>query len=68
MFFQRVKTKGLGHNAYVLGCGEGLAVVVDPRRDVDDYLALARQNNPQQRLGPADEPAGGLRIRLTQSG
>ena len=45
MFFQRVKTKGLGHNAYVLGCGEGLAVVVDPRRDVDDYLALARQNN-----------------------
>ena len=45
MFFQRVKTKGLGHNAYVLGCGEGLAVVVDPRRDVDDYLALACQNN-----------------------
>ena len=45
MFFQRVKTKGLGHNAYVLGCGEGLAVVVDPRRDVDDYVALTRQNN-----------------------
>ena len=45
MFFQRVKTKGLGHNAYVLGCGEGQAVVVDPRRDVDDYLALARDNN-----------------------
>lgn len=45
MFFQRVKTKGLGHNAYVLGCGEGLAVVVDPRRDVADYLSLARENN-----------------------
>lgn len=45
MFFQRVKTKGLGHNAYVLGCGEGLAVVVDPRRDVAEYLSLARQNN-----------------------
>ena len=28
MFFQRIKTKGLGHNAYVVGCGEGLAVVV----------------------------------------
>jgi len=45
MFFQRVKTPGLGQNAYVLGCGEGLAVVIDPRRDVDEYLCLARENN-----------------------
>lgn len=45
MFFQRVKTKGLGHNAYILGCGEGLAVIVDPRRDVTDYLRLARDNH-----------------------
>ena len=45
MFFQRIKTRGLGHNAYLLGCGDGLAVIVDPRRDVDDYLALARANN-----------------------
>ncbi len=45
MFFQRVKTPGLGHNAYVLGCGEALAVVVDPRRDVAEYLRLARENN-----------------------
>lgn len=45
MFFQRLKTRGLGHNAYVLGCGDGLAVVIDPRRDVDDYLRLAREND-----------------------
>ena len=44
MFFQRVKTQGLGHNAYMLGCGGGLAVVVDPRRDVAEYLQLARDN------------------------
>lgn len=44
MFFQRIKTKGLGHNAYVLGCGAGLAVVVDPRRDVDEYVRIARDN------------------------
>jgi hydroxyacylglutathione hydrolase len=44
MLFQRVKTPGLGHNAYVLDCGDGLAVVVDPRRDVHDYLHLARVN------------------------
>lgn len=45
MFFQRLKTPGLGHNAYILACGEGLAVVVDPRRDVDEYLCLAREND-----------------------
>jgi hydroxyacylglutathione hydrolase len=45
MFFQRVKTPGLGQNSYVVGCGEGLAVVVDPRRDVDEYLKLAREND-----------------------
>ncbi|MDP2867564.1 rhodanese-like domain-containing protein [Methyloversatilis sp.] len=45
MFFQRLKTPGLGHNAYLLGCGDGLAVVIDPRRDVDDYLRLAREND-----------------------
>jgi hydroxyacylglutathione hydrolase len=45
MYFQRVKTAGLGHNAYILGCGEGLAVVVDPRRDVAEYLRLARAND-----------------------
>lgn len=45
MFFQRLKTPGLGHNSYVLACGDGLAVVIDPRRDVEDYLRLARENN-----------------------
>jgi len=45
MFFERVKTPGLGHNAYVLGCGEGIAVVVDPRRDVAKYLQIARDND-----------------------
>jgi hydroxyacylglutathione hydrolase len=45
MFFQRLKTPGLGHNSYLLACGDGLAVVIDPRRDVDDYLRLAREND-----------------------
>ena len=45
MFFKRLKTSGLGHNAYLLGCGDGLAVVIDPRRDVDEYLRVARQND-----------------------
>ena len=45
MFFRRLKTPGLGHNAYVVGCGDGLAVVIDPRRDVEAYLCLAREND-----------------------
>ena len=45
MFFQRLKTPGLGHNSYVMACGDGLAVVIDPRRDVDDYLRMAREND-----------------------
>lgn len=43
MFFQRIKTPGIAHSAYVLGEG-GEAVVVDPRRDIDEYLQLAREN------------------------
>lgn len=43
MFFQRIKTPGIAHAAYVLGEGAE-AVVVDPRRDVDEYLRLAREN------------------------
>src|SRR5687767_13350856 len=43
MFFQRVKTPGIAHAAYVIGEG-GEAAVVDPRRDVDEYLRFAREN------------------------
>ena len=45
MFFQRIKTPGLGHNSYLLGCGEGQALVIDPRRDVEEYVHLAREND-----------------------
>ena len=43
MFFQRVKTPGIAHAAYVIG-DEGEAAVIDPRRDVDEYLCIAREN------------------------
>lgn len=45
MFFYRLKTPGLGQNSYFLGCGDGLAVVFDPRRDIGEYLRLAREND-----------------------
>jgi hydroxyacylglutathione hydrolase len=44
MFFQRIKTPGIAHSAYILGEEGGEAVVVDPRRDVDEYLRVAREN------------------------
>jgi hydroxyacylglutathione hydrolase len=42
MYFQRVKTPGIAHVAYVLG-NKGQAVIVDPRRDIDEYLRIARE-------------------------
>ena len=43
MFFQRIKTPGLAHVAYLFG-DKGECAIVDPRRDVDEYLKLAREN------------------------
>ena len=43
MFFQRIKTPGIAHNAYVVGNGR-TAAVIDPRRDVGEYLVVARAN------------------------
>jgi hydroxyacylglutathione hydrolase len=44
VFFKRLKASGLGQNSYLVGCGEGVAVVIDPRRDVEEYLELAQNN------------------------
>ena len=43
MFFRRIKTPGIAHNAYIVG-NDGTAAVIDPRRDIDEYLAVARAN------------------------
>lgn len=41
MDFQRFETPGLAHYAYLVADG-GEAAIVDPRRDVEDYLRAAR--------------------------
>lgn len=43
MFFQRIKTPGIAHMAYILG-ENGTAALVDPGRDVERYLAVLREN------------------------
>jgi len=42
MFLKRVRSEGLAHISYYLESNEE-AAVIDPRRDVDDYLTLARE-------------------------
>jgi hydroxyacylglutathione hydrolase len=43
VFFERIEDKGLAQYSYVIACERaGVAVVVDPRRDVDVYLDLAK--------------------------
>lgn len=44
MFFKRIKTPGIAHAAYILG-NDGEAAVVDPRRDIDEYLSAAREED-----------------------
>lgn len=44
MFFQQFYLEGLGHASYLLGSEQtGEALVFDPRRDVEEYLARARR-------------------------
>jgi hydroxyacylglutathione hydrolase len=42
MIVQRIKSYGLAHNSYFIG-SEGIAAVIDPRRDCKVYLDLARR-------------------------
>ncbi|RME46496.1 MAG: MBL fold metallo-hydrolase [Chloroflexi bacterium] len=44
MFFEHVFEKGLAQSSYIVGCqASGDAVVIDPRRDIDVYLAIAER-------------------------
>ena len=44
MYFKQITTPGLGCFSYVIGCpSAGEMVVVDPKRDVQDYLDISRE-------------------------
>ncbi len=43
MYFQQITVPGLGCNSYILGCPAARQmVVVDPKRDVQDYMDISR--------------------------
>ena len=44
MIFQRIKSEGLAHNSYLVG-SRGRAFVIDPRRDCDIYVEVARAHH-----------------------
>jgi glyoxylase-like metal-dependent hydrolase (beta-lactamase superfamily II)/rhodanese-related sulfurtransferase len=46
MYFKQFTVHGMGCLSYMIGCPQaGVACVVDPKRDVQDYLETARENN-----------------------
>jgi hydroxyacylglutathione hydrolase len=46
MFFQHVYDKSLAQASYFIGCQkEGVAAVIDAKRDVDTYIEIAKANN-----------------------
>ncbi|MFD1145308.1 rhodanese-like domain-containing protein [Larkinella insperata] len=45
MFFQHIFDKTLAQSSYLIGCQKtGESIVIDPKRDVDTYLNIAKQN------------------------
>ncbi|MFD2571780.1 rhodanese-like domain-containing protein [Spirosoma soli] len=45
MFFQHIYDKSLAQASYLIGCQKtGESIVIDPKRDVDTYINVARQN------------------------
>ncbi|MGE0085245.1 MAG: rhodanese-like domain-containing protein [Desulfococcaceae bacterium] len=45
MYFKQISVEGMGCLSYVIGCPAAqTACVVDPKRDVKDYIDLARKN------------------------
>ncbi len=46
MYFKHIYEKGLAQASYLVGCqATGEAIVIDPKRDVDEYIEIAEQEN-----------------------
>jgi glyoxylase-like metal-dependent hydrolase (beta-lactamase superfamily II)/rhodanese-related sulfurtransferase len=43
MFFKQFFVEGLGLSSYLIG-SRGVCAIIDPRRDVDEYVEFAREN------------------------
>jgi len=66
MFVQSFFVPGLAHLSYLLG-GKNTCAIVDPRRDVEEYLSWPRNGNAHYSY-PGDPPARRLRLWAHGSG
>ncbi|MCE5214968.1 MAG: MBL fold metallo-hydrolase [Methanobacterium sp.] len=46
MIFETIKSEGIAQKSYFIG-SDGEAAIIDPRRDIDVYLEIAKRNNLQ---------------------
>lgn len=46
MVVERITSPGIAHNSYLIG-SDGVAAVIDPRRDCDQYMDFARDHDMQ---------------------
>ncbi len=45
MYFEMIYDKSLAHASYFIGCQkEGTAAIIDPKRDIDTYIEIAKKN------------------------
>ncbi len=44
MLLKKIVSEGLAHNSYIIGSG-GIAAVIDPRRDIDKYIEIEKEND-----------------------
>ena len=64
MFFRRFYDDGLAQASYLIGCdASGEAVVIDPNRDVAQYLDAAAAEAPPHHAGHGDPHPRRLRLR-----
>ncbi|TPV35381.1 MBL fold metallo-hydrolase [Paucihalobacter ruber] len=46
MYFELVYDKSLAQASYIIGCQKsGIVAIIDPKRDIDTYLKIAKKNN-----------------------
>ncbi len=61
MYFKQIIVEGMGCLSYLIGCPQAkIACVVDPKRDVQDYINLARDNVPSTSALPNRPPTGSV--------
>jgi hydroxyacylglutathione hydrolase len=44
MLLERIRSEGIAHISYLVG-SDGIGAVIDPRRDCDEYLQIAREED-----------------------